>query len=78
MIALLIRLIAWVGSAILSLLPPSPFADIDFGTIDALGLRWLNWFVPVGTLLQILAAWLAAAAVYIVVQMVLRFFRVIN
>jgi hypothetical protein len=78
MIALLIRVVAWVGSLILSILPASPFADVDFGDLDALGLHWLNWFVPVGTFLTILGVWLAAAAVYIVVQMVLRFFRVIG
>lgn len=78
MIALLIRLVAWVGSAILSLLPSSPFAEIDFGTLDITGLHWLNWFIPVGTFLQILGVWLVAAAVYVVLQMVLRFFHVIG
>lgn len=78
MIALLIRLVAWVGATITSLLPASPFAGVDFGTIDTTALSWLNWFLPVGTLLTILGLWLAAAGVYIVVQMVLRFFHVIG
>lgn len=78
MIVLLIKIVAWVGGTLLSLLPTSPFAEIELGTLDIVGLHWLNWCVPVSTLLTILGAWLAAAAVYIVLQMVLRFFHVIG
>lgn len=78
MIVLLINVITWVGGTLLSLLPSSPFADMELEALDVTGLQWLNWCMPISTLIGILAAWLAAAAVYIVVQMVLRFFRVIG
>ena len=78
MIAILVKFVLWVGSSLISLLPESPLTGFDFGEFSAEHLQWLNWLVPVDTILQIMALWLGAAVAYWVISMVLRFFKVIE
>ena len=53
-----------------SLLPTSPFANIQLAGDMGLALGWLNWVVPIQACGVLFAAWLAAFAVYIVVKFV--------
>lgn len=63
-----------VFEAILVLLPTSPFTNIKqylpSGFRDFLG--YLNYYVPISTLLVIASAWLACITVYYTYQLVLR------
>lgn len=65
-------------SLILSLLPLSPFV----GFIDALEkipyLGYINYFIPVGTMLKIGAAWLSAIAVFYLYSVVARWIKLIE
>lgn len=76
---MLANLVTWLNnvlnviiSAVISVLPQSPFANYDWGSFDVTGLHWLNWFVPVGQMLTLLTAWAAAVASYYVVMAILR------
>jgi len=59
----------WVGA----LFPASPFADYVQVTEDMqLGLAWLNWIFPIGEMLVLLMAWIAAMAVVTAVKVALE------
>lgn len=66
-----------VGS-LLSFLPDSPFTSFIDSIENLDFLPYLNWFVPVGTLIAIGTAWLACIAVYYIYQVVLRWAKVIG
>lgn len=66
--------------SVVELFPASPF-----GVLDEIGdsevydwLRMVNWFIPIGTFVSILEAWLVCVAVYYVYQIVLRWIKVIE
>ena len=73
MLDILVEFLRAVCSGLISLLPHSPFEGI-YGTLGVMqqGLQWLNWFVPVGTLLTIMTAWLVAIAGYYVFKALLH------
>ena len=66
--------------SIVELFPASPFTVLDeLGNSEVYEwLRMVNWFVPIGTFVSILEAWLTCVAVYYVYQIVLRWIRVIE
>lgn len=67
-----------VLGVVLSLLPDSPFTAI-IAAIEKLDfLPYLNWFVPVGTLIGIGTAWLTCISVYYLYQVILRWAKVIG
>lgn len=73
MLSFLASLIQGVVGFLVSFLPDSPlraFGDVLEGV--SLGLGWLNWLVPVGPMLAVLTAWLAALLVWYGVRMALR------
>lgn len=68
-------------SALLALLPDSPFKILD--NMDPTGqiAEWLgmvNWFVPIYSFVGILEGWLAGIAIYYVYQIVLRWLNAIE
>lgn len=65
-------------AVLISALPTSPFAQYrnTFETLDY--LPWLNWFFPVSACLAVLAAWLAAAALYLIYSVIMRWVKVIR
>ena len=65
---------------VIELLPASPFTVLDeLGNSEVYEwLRMVNWFVPIGTFVSILEAWLTCVAVYYVYQIVLRWIKVIE
>lgn len=65
MLDMLVGFLRSVLGGLIDLLPQSPFQDI-YSTLNVVGdgLGWLNWFVPVGTLLGIMTVWLVAIAGY--------------
>lgn len=65
-------------SYILDLLPTSPIA----GRIDEWSnlpyMGWLNWFFPVGEILDIMGLWLGAIALYYMYSIIMRWLKVIR
>lgn len=65
--------------AVLSLLPKSPFTDfIASWSPGSQYIGWLNWFLPVGTLLTITGVWLAAVTAFYLISIVARWIKVIG
>lgn len=66
------------GEALSKVLPLSPFREYinAFGDIPYLG--WLNWFVPFRAITKILAAWLAAVALFYLYSIAMRWLKMIG
>ena len=67
MLDMIVDFLRSVLGGLVSLLPHSPFEQ--FYSLTGLPVQilgWVNWFVPVGTLLGIMTAWLVAIAAYYV------------
>ena len=63
---------------VLKVLPVSPFAPY-IAAMDRLPfLGYLNWFIPVGTLLKIGSAWLAAIAIFYLYMVVARWIKLVS
>lgn len=64
-----------------SILPGSPlrpFIDsLDLSGWET-GLGWLNWLVPVGFILEVLSAWLAAYVIYLLYSVIMRWAKMIK
>lgn len=64
------------------LLPISPFqrwiAGWDGWEVIEKYMRWINWFIPIGTLLNILAIWLSAIAVFYAIMAILRWVKIVG
>lgn len=59
-------------SAVLSVLPLSPFREF-FDTVEALPyLPQINWFIPIGAMGRIFRLWLVAVGLYQVYNLILR------
>ena len=67
-----------IADKVLDVLPDSPFKDIINNADIQQYLGFINWFVPVATILKILAAWLVAVAAYYVVSVILRWIKAID
>lgn len=68
-------------NSVLDLLPDSPFQGFfttfpgsDFQQI----LKYINWFVPIGTFATILTAWLSAIIIWYVIAMIMRWVKAIE
>lgn len=72
MLAFLGDLLTGILGFLNQFLPDSPFQTlIDDTSALVTGLGWLNWFVPVGTMLGIFAAWLGLMVAFVAVKMVI-------
>lgn len=61
------------------MLPRSPIREyLTETTINQDWLHYLNWFVPVGTIISILEVWLTCIAAYFLISAILRYFKVIS
>lgn len=70
-----------LGKTILNFFPADPFENVivQFSTMfDNAVLEYLNYFIPVGPFLKILAIWLVAVAAYYVVTPLARWARLIS
>lgn len=67
----------YVAAKIMFFLPDSPFREFITGLSDVPWIRYLNWFVPVGTFVTIGAVWVAAIAVFYVYQIILRWAKAV-
>ena len=71
------QLMSNFGQALQSVLPLSPFTGFieDLELSD--GLSWLNWFIPVGQMVEIFGLWLVAYGVYLLYRIVLRWIKAV-
>lgn len=70
-----------LGLRIISIFPASPLQPLIQslkGSAVAEVLGYVNWFVPIGTMIGILTGWLACIAAYYVYQIILRWIKVIE
>lgn len=70
-----------LGKTILNFFPADPFENVivQFSAMfDNAVLEYLNYFIPVGPFLKILAVWLAAVAAYYVVTPLARWAKLIS
>lgn len=75
---ILTRTLDGLGNALKTVLPLSPFRDFLADIADIPYLGYLNWFVPVGDILVVLAAWLGAVALFQLYSIVMRWVKVIG
>lgn len=71
-----------------NLLPESPFANLFEGLVNgfpddfpytlAFTLNFLNWLFPVAAIMELFSVWLFSIALYYVLQIVLRWGKVIS
>lgn len=69
-----------IFAAILMLLPTSPFVNIreklDPVFIDIMG--YVNYYIPLGTILTIMVSWLGCISIYYGYQLVLRLIKAVD
>lgn len=63
-------------SSLLSALPDSPFS---LG-VNVLGtwMGWINYFIPIGSIINVMAAYLSAVSVWYAVRWIMRFSKYIG
>ena len=67
-----------IGTYAISLLPLSPFKSAINALSDLPYLGWLNWFIPVGWILNTMGVWLTAIATYYAISIMLRWVKAIR
>lgn len=78
MLTKFVNLLLDAVSALLSWLPPSPFADSITVMNDSQGLGWLAWFFPVHDAIQLTFKWIGAIALFYLASIALRWVKVIE
>lgn len=72
----LIKAIGKIGEMMVNILPSSPFILVE--RIEIPYLNYLNWIIPIEEMIVILGYWLSAIVVYYVVQVILRWVKIIK
>lgn len=68
-------------NAVVLLLPDSPFIFLESNYIPEEVrniLPYVNWFIPVGTIVTIVEVWLSAVIIYYAYQAILRWVKAIE
>lgn len=74
---MLIKGVSELAKLLVMILPNSPFITLNnSGVIKYMG--WLNWLIPVSTMISIGIGWLSAISVYYIVSVGLRWAKVID
>lgn len=72
----LIKALGKVGEMMVNILPPSPFLVVE--NIEIPYLKYLNWVIPIDEIIVITMYWLSAIVVYYIVQVILRWVKIIR
>lgn len=64
--------VVWLIDLLIKFLPLSPFVGLNLEGLPAQSLGWLNWFVDVGAMCDLLAAWLVCISIYMVLHKILE------
>ena len=67
-----------IGNSIIGILPKSPFVFLDANPQIKEVLGFLNWFMPIDTMIAITEPWLTAIGIYYVLQAILRWAKIIE
>lgn len=78
MIETIIEFINQFLGTILFFLPNSPFTEFIAEVESWEWLGWLNWFLPIGTFLEILYVWAGCVSGYYVYSIVLRWIKAVQ
>lgn len=79
MIEFINQLFGKFGNTLITLLPASPFHGfLNTISLNQQYVRYLNWFIPVGTIVTILNAWLLAIAAFYVYKAIAHWIGVIS
>ena len=71
--------VIWVLEILLTLLPSSPFVLAVAGGsgLPEQSIAWLNWFVDVGAMADLMASWLLCVFLYMVISKVIQIVRAV-
>lgn len=67
-----------IVAVVLALLPNDPFKSFIDNMQIAPYLGYINWIIPVGSILTIATAWVTAIGVFYVYQLILRWAKVVS
>lgn len=65
-------------SAVLTLLPASPFVGFNYLISQIPYLSYLNWFIPIPEIIVILEAWLSIVAVYYTLLFIMNYVGILK
>lgn len=65
-------------AALISVLPLSPFQGFISYLSSVPYLGYINWFIPMGTIITITVAWTTAIGTYYLYSIVMRWIKVIQ
>lgn len=72
----LIKAMGKIGEMMVNILPPSPFLIVE--RVEIPYLNYLNWIIPFDEMVVVLMYWLSAIAIYYIVQVILRWVKIIR
>lgn len=67
-----------LGETIINALPSSPIVWLEANTQIKQYLKWVNWFIPIYQMIPVLEAWLVCVICYYVIQVILRWIKVVE
>lgn len=67
-----------IGQTILEVLPTSPIVYLEANDEIRQVLAWVNWFIPIYSMISTLEAWLMCILFYYIYQVALRWFKIIE
>lgn len=65
-------------AALISVLPTSPFQGFISYLSSVPYLGYINWFIPMGTIINITVTWTTAIGLYYLYSIVMRWIKVIR
>lgn len=78
MLNYIVELLNKFGGTIISILPTSPFNSFLSMFENLPFLSYLNWFIPVGTMVKVGLAWLGSIALFYVYSIIMRWIKMIG
>lgn len=72
------EILAKFGNMIISVLPKSPVQQFLGSFSDLPYLKYLNWFIPISSIIVVLEAWLVAIAIFYLYSLILRWVKAIS
>ena len=77
MLSFLAKCWATFKAALISVLPTSPFQGFISYLSSVPYLGYINWFIPMGTIISITVTWTTAIGLYYLYSIVMRWIKVI-
>lgn len=67
--------VLWLVQLLISALPLSPFLGVTLDGLPSEAIGWLNWFVGIGRMVDLMGAWLFCVLAFMVLSKVLDVLR---